>query len=748
MPNKLSGAADDIESLGKCNTIVDNSDDSFDFENPAVYYMGLIDTSDDPNTSCITFRSVTIGMLFAFLLSIVNTILNFRANLFILPASVAVLISYPIGVFMARVLPASNKFLNPGPFTVKEHVIIYVFANAAGGLAYGIQNVVAQKIYLDDTSVTLVPSVLFVLTTQLIGYGLAGLANRWLVKPKVMIWPSTLASVALFRAFHERSSDVVETKKAQGLSRFKFFWIVFCVMFLYELIPQYFATSLQLISIVCFVSRSNFATWIGSGSLQEGFGFLGISLDWSVISVTNFPLVAPFWATANFFGSIVLWLWVVTPLVEHFNPFGTPVLNSHSGLKYHDGTKFPSLNSVRIYTNNGTEIQPRNLLLHPSLKLDEELMKEAGPIYISNMFAIVYFTSFINIMCVLSHVVLWHGDELKKRLLEAIRGTKNSSEIGVEEDDINATLMKVYPEISEVVYVVFATAMLIIQVFVLEYTPFKLNWYFTILGFFLGLIFIIPIGAVQAITSQVIGLNVLSEFVIGGISPGETIQMMTFKSYSSNIVVQACALIADMKLSHYLHISPRSMVLAQFVGTVIGGVMNAIISFTMMDYLLPQLQIADKANWNPTNFLTTLNAGVLWGALGPARFFGSGSPYYALLLGFPIGLALPLIPWAANKCYPHRYWKYINFPILTYTNYPETLLGSGIVNLVLAAVFQWYIFMNRHDWWSKYNYTLSIGLDTGTAIAIIFVALLNFGHVVFPNWALNPDTSVDYYCFS
>ena len=58
-------------------------------------------------------------------------------------ATVAVLLSYPMGIFMAKTLP--RGFFNPGPFSVKEHVLIYIIANAGAGLAYGVDNVVVQK---------------------------------------------------------------------------------------------------------------------------------------------------------------------------------------------------------------------------------------------------------------------------------------------------------------------------------------------------------------------------------------------------------------------------------------------------------------------------------------------------------------------------------------------------------------------------------------------------------------------------
>ncbi len=66
-----------------------------------------------------------------------------RTNPLSVDSIVATLISYPIGLFMAKALPKGK--LNPGPFNIKEHVLIFVLATAGASGAYGIDNVIVQK---------------------------------------------------------------------------------------------------------------------------------------------------------------------------------------------------------------------------------------------------------------------------------------------------------------------------------------------------------------------------------------------------------------------------------------------------------------------------------------------------------------------------------------------------------------------------------------------------------------------------
>ncbi len=139
--------------------------------------------TDDPDISSITFRTLFLGIIWAVFLSISNALFSFRNNAFIIPSSLALLLSYPMGTFLASVLPSG--ILNPGPFTVKEHALIVVIASAAGGLPYGVDNVVTQRWerWMGDRSITIFNSLPWVLSTQFIGYGIAGIAQRYLVKP-------------------------------------------------------------------------------------------------------------------------------------------------------------------------------------------------------------------------------------------------------------------------------------------------------------------------------------------------------------------------------------------------------------------------------------------------------------------------------------------------------------------------------------------------------------------------------------
>ena len=62
------------------------------------------------------------------------------------------------------------------------------------------------------------------------------------------------------------------------------------------------------------------------------------------------------------------------------------------------------------------------------------------------------------------------------------------------------------------------------------------------------LLWIIPVGTVLATTNVGIGLNVLTEFIIGYMVPGRPMAMMMFKNYGYICMSQGLFFLQDLKL--------------------------------------------------------------------------------------------------------------------------------------------------------------------------------------------------------
>lgn len=131
--------------------------------------------TDDPTMPAVTFRMWVLGVAACVILSFVNQFFWYRKQPLSVSSISAQIAVVPIGHFMARVLPKRAFFegtrfeftMNPGPFNIKEHVLITIFANSGAGSVYAAHILSAVKLYY-KRSLTILPALLVMLTTQVL----------------------------------------------------------------------------------------------------------------------------------------------------------------------------------------------------------------------------------------------------------------------------------------------------------------------------------------------------------------------------------------------------------------------------------------------------------------------------------------------------------------------------------------------------------------------------------------------------
>lgn len=141
-------------------------------------------------------------------------------------------LAYILGEAMAIIIPRRGvvgRFLNPGPFNMKEHAAITLMASAAAQSALATEALAAQDLFYGGYP-SKAAGVFIVITSQLIGYGLAGLLREVLVYPSHMLWPMNIPVTSLLETLHR--------DKAETRARLKFFYIVFFFMLVWELFPE------------------------------------------------------------------------------------------------------------------------------------------------------------------------------------------------------------------------------------------------------------------------------------------------------------------------------------------------------------------------------------------------------------------------------------------------------------------------------------------------------------------------------
>jgi hypothetical protein len=114
--------------------------------------------------------------------------------------------------------------------------------------------VIVEQVKFYHQDLGIMYQVLLILSTQILGYSLAGLTRRYLVRPSGMIWPSTLVSTAMFTALHKD-----ENKPADGwtISPRKFFTRVFSGSVAFYFLPGLLFPALSYFSVITWFAPKN-----------------------------------------------------------------------------------------------------------------------------------------------------------------------------------------------------------------------------------------------------------------------------------------------------------------------------------------------------------------------------------------------------------------------------------------------------------------------------------------------------------
>ncbi|KAI8051216.1 OPT oligopeptide transporter protein-domain-containing protein [Syncephalis plumigaleata] len=666
----------------------------------------------------MTFRFWILGLLFTVLLSFVNQFFWFRETPLVVGILVVQLLSYPLGRAMERFLPSKYvsigrmRFsLNPGPFNIKEHVLITACANASAGTAYAIDIVTIKRIFYKQ-DLGFMSSFVLVVTTQCLGYGLAGMCRRFLVRPAAMIWPANLVNVALFRTLHEETDTphhAAGMSSSMGPTRIRFFIVAATCSFAYYFLPGFLAPFLTTISLMCYIfPTSKLLSQLGSGS--RGLGIFSFTLDWNtVVSFLLSPLITPFWAECNIIVGFCLVTWCLIPAGFFANIW--------------EAKTFPILSS-KLFTSNGSRYDTLSLL-NKDLSLNEARYQDYGPPRLSFFFAITYGVGFATLAAVIMHTILYHGRDIVRRFRESRMAT----------DDIHAKLMDRYPEVPDLWYVAIFMVNLILAIIACEVFGLDLPWWGLLLAVLIAAIFILPIGIITAIANQTPGLNIITEFIIGFILPGKPIANVTFKTYGYISMAQGIMLLSDLKLGHYMKIPPRHMLIAQTTGTIVAGLINLATAYLMFN-LVPNICQESEKVWACSNANVFFSASVIWGVIGPNRMFGSEGYYSSLLWWFLVGLLVPVPFWLLLRRFPNTWLQYVHTPVILGATaiMPPAQPVMYPTWFLIGFIFQFLIYRYRHQWWTRYNYVLSAALDSGVAIAGIVIFFAFQYHPVELEW--------------
>ncbi|KKF96328.1 Sexual differentiation process protein isp4 [Ceratocystis platani] len=715
----------DVETLDKVDETLQSGDVEketavghtlYEDDSPYAEVRAAVPNTDDPDTPCSTIRAWVIGGLLCTIVAACNILLGLRRSPIVISATVVQLICYPIGVAWGKFMPNYDFHLfgeviplNPGDFTVKEHTVITIMTAAGATSSYAIDILLAQEIFYNQYFGWGF-QILLILSTQAMGFGLAGVLRRFLIWPASMVWPATLIFTTVMFSLHDHSPSDPSLTNGWTMGRYTFFLVVAACTFVYEWIPQVFAQFLQIFT---------FATWIAPNNVmvnqllggQTGLGLIPISFDWSIISgFLLSPLQTPAFAIWNVaFGIFMMLLGCV-------------------GLAY-AGPEYMKYLPISANRNFDHFAQPYNTsrILTSTFEFNETAYQEYSPLLLGPAFSLSYGMGFAGLVSTIVHVALFYGQDIVAR----------TQDLKYEPPDVHLKLMRKYKEAPEWWFMsIFALSFTFGMVASQAWST-HLPWWAYIVCILIAVFFILPVGIIQAITNQQTGLNVITEMIIGYMLPGRPIAMMLFKSWGYMTCYNGLAYVSDMKIGHYMKIPPRTMFAAQAFAVIwLSFVQIATYNF-LRDNVNGICTTTQAQGLTCPGSRTFYNASVIWGVIGPKRIFGAGAIYGWTNWMWLVGGVLPVAQYFLARRYPRSPIRYVFWPAIfgAAGMIPPATTWYLAQWCIVGLIFNSFIRNRWNGWWTRYNYVLSGALDIGTAICIVIVALgLGLGNANFPEW--------------
>ena len=475
-------------------------------DSPYPEVRAAVPSTDDPTLPQNTIRAWVIGLILTTVGCGMNMLFSFHSPSFAITTFVTSILAWPIGNFWAWIVPDWKIFgasLNPGPFNVKEHTIITIMANVSfgTGAAYATDILLAQNMFY-KSNFGWGYNLLLIWSTQCIGFAFGGVLRRFVVDSPGAIWPLNLVTATFLTNMH-----INENHTANGwkISRLAFFVIVFVASFVWYWFPGYIFQALSYFSWITWIKPNNVIINQVFGS-SSGLGMIpnNIALDWNQIAgYIGSPLIPPASVIATIFGSIVVIFWIVVPAIHYSNTWYSQYL---------------PISSTGSFDRFQQTYNVSKIIDHKTLSFNEAEYKKYSPLFLSTTFAISYGLSFASILATITHTICFHGRDLIASLKAK------------EKPDVHNRLMKAYKPVPEWWYLVVFLVFFGMSIATVRAWPTEMPVWGLVFALIIAIIFLLPVAIIYAKTNIAVGLNVVTEFIVGYVLGGRPLCMMLFKA--------------------------------------------------------------------------------------------------------------------------------------------------------------------------------------------------------------------------
>lgn len=675
-----------------------------------------IPLEDDSHMPAMTLRAFLTGLFISSIAAVIQQFFLFKPSRSQVQPLFLQLSCLLVGRSLQNI--PGPTWWNPGPYTIKENALSSIMATAAAVGTLAVEMIATQELF-EERPFHYATAIAIMLSSQLIGYGFAGLLRSPLVYSKKAFFPAVLPAVAFFHSFHFR--DGLHTER-----QLKLFKVVFFTTAIYEIFPQYIAPTLQAVSPFCLRwQHSEAVTRLFGGALaHEGLGMLSMSLDWNVVGALG-PLYTPFAAQVN------EWAGVLFAYV--FYSVGWEQSWFHGG----KDNGFPFL-STQLFTHDG-ELYNRTAIMKEDGTGNWEMIEKLGAPYFSTSYILSNIANSLAVGAAISHCLLWGWGSI----------TSMFRRRRVDEEDIDPhqVVCRKYPEIPLWVYLAILFFAVSVAFLAASLTDSGLSASALVVALVLAGVLTIAAAYLKATTGASLEVQPVIQMLGGMAFPSDAFGNMWFTTYGSATVSQSISMLQDLKLGQYMHLSPMSVFIFQTVGTVAGVIFN----YMVMSLVVNTNRELLKSEYGNHVFTGVVledfqNQAISWGIFAH-ELFKAGARYVIVPASLGIGFLLPFPFFVYHRFMPKFRLDLVNTPLVcgTFALVLDRANAGFTTSIIAGFLSQYYARRYHPQWFHRSNYVMSAALDGGAQVTAVLLGFVVEGgagwkRVKFPQYFLNPAT--------
>lgn len=596
-------------------------------------------------------------------------------------------------------------------------------------------------------------SIMLTLSSNLMGFGLAGLFRVFLIYPTRMIWYGVLPTIKLSRALLQPEER--ENINGWRLKGGEFFWLFSVIWFAWYWITDFVFVFLGYFDWVAWIAHKD-NDMVSICSVVSGLGFNPIpTFDWSII--TPIAMINPFFSTASLLLGMVISSFILIGI------FYTNI----------SWSSYLPINTNTLFANDGKPFNV-SMVLNKEHKLDEAKYQDYSMPFWSAGNLVVYGAFFAMYPAMIMYSLLNYMDVLTYSFKIMAKTILHPGKTLGSFNDRFTRAQRKYKEVPEWWYLLFLLICVGIGIATVEHYKFSNTPVWTIF-FAIGLsaVFMVPSGVLYATTNNQILINVLYELIIGLTLEGNGTALMISKVYATNFMVDTEAFVSNLKTAHYTGIAPRAMFRLQ----ILNCVANSFVQSGLMVWQTSENSIPDMCSLNNSqkftcqNQRTYFNAAVQWGTIGPRRVLRDLYPRmrWCFLLGTLFPIPFWLIRHFGLMVSRKQGWgdaieggsklrnsKFVRslYSLEWMMSINELVVLSGALSwaptnfmyywpwIYVGLFFQVYLPKYYPRWWQKYNYLLYASITVGyNYSALVMFFATSYHHVATIDWWGN-DTGV------